>query len=224
MGYVESDIWGSRHIGELYSIYGAIRPVILARLAEFKRLGERGSEYDIFKELVFCLLTPQSRAENCWSAVEFLAGNNLLLAGDAATIATALRGVRFRYNKARYIVEARERFMIDGELKLRRFLTDVADPQGVRDWLVRTVKGLGYKEASHLLRNIGLGTNMAILDRHILKNLRILGVIDEIPASMTRKRYLAFERRMMRFACNVSIPLSHLDFVLWYKETGRVFK
>ena len=57
---------------EIYSIYESIRPAIIARLEGFRELKDRGSEEDIFKELVFCLLTPQSRAKLCWTAVENL--------------------------------------------------------------------------------------------------------------------------------------------------------
>ena len=45
--------------------------------------------------------------------------------------------------------------------------------------------GLGYKEASHFLRNIGLSEDIPILDRHILKNLVLLGAIDKVPSSIS---------------------------------------
>jgi len=60
----------------------------------------------------------------------------------------------------------------------------------MREWLIRSIRGIGYKEASHFLRNIGLGENLAILDRHILKNLKFFGVIEEIPASLPKKNIL----------------------------------
>ena len=209
---------------EIYSIYESIKPAIIARLEEFRELKDRGSEEEIFKELVFCLLTPQSRAELCWTAVENLAKQNLLLTGDSESIANSLIGVRFKATKAQYIIEARRKFMVDGVLRLKNRLCGFNDVRGARDWLAGNVQGLGYKEASHLLRNIGLGTDLAILDRHILKNLKLLGVIEEIPASLSRRRYLELEREMKDFSERIHIPLSHLDFVLWYKETGIVFK
>ena len=69
-----------------------------------------------------------------------------------------------------------------------------SDGRDLRAWLVREVKGLGWKEASHFLRNIGF-RDLAILDRHILRNLRRHGVIRTIPASLPEKRYLAIEGR-----------------------------
>src|SRR5439155_1300502 len=86
------------------------------------------------------------------------------------------------------------------------------------------VMGLGYKEASHFLRNIGLGEEFAILDRHILRNLARLKVIPEVPASITKKRYLEIEEKLRRFAADISIPMAELDLLFWSKETGWIFK
>lgn len=61
------------------------------------------------------------------------------------------------------------------------------------------IKGLGCKEASHFLRNIGLGNDMAILDIHILGNLKRYKVIEEIPSSISRKNYLNIEDKMRKF-------------------------
>jgi N-glycosylase/DNA lyase len=99
-----------------------------------------------------------------------------------------------------------------------------SDARDARDWLVQKVKGVGYKEASHFLRNIGYEEEFAILDRHILKNLKLLGVIEKIPNSLSKKRYLEIEKRMKEFAERIEIPMADLDLLLWYKETGMIFK
>ena len=83
---------------------------------------------------------------------------------------------------------------------------------------------MGYKEASHFLRNIGFADYLAILDRHILKNLKIFGIIEEIPKSLSKKKYLEIEEKMRNLANEVNIPLSHLDLLFWSKETGEIFK
>ena len=87
-----------------------------------------------------------------------------------------------------------------------------------------TFKGIGYKEASHFLRNIGFGKEIAILDRHILKNLVLFNVIDEVPKSITKKYYHEIEDKLLNFADAINISPDHLDFLLWYKEAGEVFK
>jgi N-glycosylase/DNA lyase len=88
---------------------------------------------------------------------------------------------------------------------------------------VENVKGLGYKESSHFLRNIGY-RNLAILDRHILKNLEKFGAIRTIPKSLTRKQYLKLEKQFHRFADAVGIPLDELDLLFWSLETGEILK
>jgi N-glycosylase/DNA lyase len=103
-------------------------------------------------------------------------------------------------------------------------LNSYPDIRECREWLVNNLTGLGYKEASHFLRNIGFGENIAILDRHILRNLCLLGVIPEIPEALSRAKYLRIEEKMSGFAAKIAIPLLHLDLLLWYKETGEIFK
>jgi N-glycosylase/DNA lyase len=83
---------------------------------------------------------------------------------------------------------------------------------------------MGFKEASHFLRNIGRGEDIAILDRHILKNLVKLGVINATPANLSEKTYLSIEEKMKAFSKRAKIPMAHLDLLLWFNETGKLFK
>ncbi|MBC8489232.1 MAG: hypothetical protein H8D45_24690 [Bacteroidetes bacterium] len=103
-------------------------------------------------------------------------------------------------------------------------MNDAGDVFEKRKWLVKNVKGIGFKEASHYLRNIGFVENIAILDRHILKNLKIYNVINEIPKSLTFGKYIRIENKMKDFSREINISLEFLDFVFWYKETGEIFK
>ncbi len=206
---------------ELMDLYNPVKAEIEARLGEFGRIWETASDEDLFRELVFCLLTPQSKARTCWKAVQRLDRKCMMAAGGPCEIQKELAGVRFNQRKAEYICLARLMFC---EKSLRATLAGFAGPQAAREWLVENVKGLGYKEASHFLRNIGLGEDLAILDRHILKNLALLGVIDEVPVSPTRRIYLEIEKKMMAFSQRAGIPMGQLDLLLWYKEAGEVFK
>jgi len=153
-----------------------------------------------------------------------LRDNGLLYEGDINEIRNELKGIRFKNNKAAYIVSARNFFSENGKINIRSLLREFSDVNEIREWLVKHIKGMGYKEASHFLRNIGLGKNIAILDRHILKNLKLFNVIQDIPISLSRKKYLEIEKRMREFSKRIQIPMEHLDFVLWFKETGEVFK
>jgi len=211
-------------IEEIVTFHRAQKEMIESRLAQFRRIWSDGSDRDLFAELAFCILTPQSKARTCWPAVERLREKGLLFVGTADEIEHELKNVRFKERKAGYIVSARELFTKDGRLSIRFVLEGFSSPLKTREWLVDNVLGLGYKEAGHFLRNIGLGEDLAILDRHILKNLVLLGIIDEIPKSLTKKRYLDIERRMTAFSKETEIPMGHLDMVLWSKETGEIFK
>jgi len=206
---------------ELMQQYNFVKPQIEARLMDFRRIWETATDEELFLELVFCLLTPQSRAKTCWKAVERLEQKCMIAEAAPAQISQELGGVRFHKRKGEYIFLARNIF---SSMSLKATLAGFSDPAAARQWLVENVKGLGYKEASHFLRNIGLGEDLAILDRHILKNLALLGVIKEVPTSLTKRAYLEIEKKMTAFSQEANIPLGHLDLLLWYKEAGEVFK
>ena len=212
-------------IKHLKKLYAAKREDIESRLSTFEKHRTRKNNDDsIFCELAFCLLTPQSKAKACWDAILRLRNDNILLHGSAYQIKNCLHCVRFHNKKAEYLISARNLFLQDKKTSIKKTLERFHDLHECRDWLVQHIKGLGYKEASHFLRNIGYGENIAILDRHILKNLCRLGIIHEIPQSLSRSQYLHIENKMAGFAKRIAIPLPHLDLLLWSTETGEIFK
>jgi len=214
---------GPTAIAEIKQLYQTQKEPIHNRLREFKEILQR-NDHDVFAELCFCLLTPQSSAKTCWAAVTRLKDKSLLLKGEPHELEPLLRDVRFNESKAKYIVEARQQFSKNGDLLVKPHLNSFVNPFELREWLVENVRGLGYKEASHFLRNVGLGEEFAILDRHILRNLKDLGVLPEIPTSLTKKRYLEIEEKVRRFSVEIGIPMADLDLLLWSKETGWIFK
>jgi len=206
---------------KLISEYNKKKDKIKNRLKEFKRIKDNRN---VFSELCFCILTPQSKAVYCDKAICFLKKSNLLFKGNKQAIAKKLKGfARFHNKKGEYLVGARTLFTNGKDLNIK-YKLDPLDTLKTRQWLVKNVKGLGYKEASHFLRNIGLGENMAILDVHILRSLKKLGVIEEIPGSITKKKYIDIENRMRGFSDKLNIPLGELDLLFWSNETGFVFK
>ncbi len=211
-----------KRLAELRKSYKERKREIRRRLRDFRKLW-RKSDRVVFAELCFCICTPQSRAVNCDRAVNRMARKGTLFRGGRKEIERGLAGVRFHRNKARWIVRARKLFTMKGKLNVKGGI-DPDNIAGTREWLVRNVKGLGYKEASHFLRNIGFGQDIAILDRHIMNNLKRLGVIDSIPNSMGTKRYKEIRDRMHKFAKAIGIPLGDLDLLFWSQETGHVFK
>lgn len=183
-----------------------------------------GTEKEVFAEIAFCILTPQSKAKNAWAAITKLVDNGLLYEGKADDIVEYLNVVRFKNNKSKYLIGLRELMTINGELQPKKILSSLGDTFEKREWILKNVKGMGLKEANHVLRNLGFGENIAILDRHILRNLAELNVIDEVPKSLTPKKYYEIEESMREYSKFSEIPMDELDLVLWYKEAGEVFK
>jgi len=196
------------------------------RLDHFKSIFNRSDRF-IFKELCFCLLTPQSKARTCDKAIENLYSNMLLFKGTEKDISDKIRNIRFRNNKAQYIILARDLFTESKTKKItikKTIQKYEKDIPALRLWLVKNIKGIGMKEASHFLRNIGKGKDIAILDRHILRNLKRYEIIDSIPKTITSKRYIDIENSVRKLSENTKIPMDALDLLFWSKETGEIFK
>jgi len=201
----------------LLLLYAERKHAIQARLSDFARVPQ--SEY--FYELAYCLMTPQSSAVHAERVVAVLRGQDFLETGfdPEQLLRTKEHYIRFHKNKSKYLLAIRQTL---GDILAA--LSNGHSSEVMREWLVNNVKGLGYKEASHFLRNIGRNDGLAILDRHILRNLRRYGVIRSIPESLSRKRYLSIERRFKRFAEMIGIPLDELDLLFWSNETGEIRK
>ncbi len=153
---------------------------------------------------------------------------SLLLDGGSKAMAKALKKAgahRFPNARPQYIVVTRDYFRADCGMKLRRRLRGFSDPLERRDWLAqeKQVKGLGYKEASHFLRNIGVKGH-AILDKHVMRCLCEVGVVDAPKPPSTRARYLAVEQELVRFAREIKVDFDELDLVLWSMKTGEILK
>lgn len=205
--------------------YSKFCGVIKERLSEFK--ANWHSDEKVFAELIFCLLTPQSKAVSCNKAV-----NELFSIGVESWNKEKIEGIlkgktRFYKQKALNILKAKELFFRKEKLAIRGILKEhwiEKDKFKMREWLIENVRGLGLKEASHFLRNIGFYENIAIIDRHILKNMKKYGVISEIPKAITKKKYYELEEKLRAFSNKIGIPMHELDLLFWASETGFVFK
>lgn len=207
----------NKDLEALRALYRDRRPMIRKRLAEFSAVPEN----DYFYEMAYCLLTPQSSAEHADRAVRELQARSFAEAGGDAeeVLRNPVQYIRFHRTKSRHLVLARETFPTVLEA-----LRNGHSAEALREWLVRNVKGFGYKEATHFLRNIGRNDGLAILDRHILRNLKRYGAIRAVPAALSRKTYLSIEARFRRFSETIGIPLDELDLLFWSMETGSIRK
>lgn len=192
-----------------------VKNLVDARIKEFQEIGNKSSD-EIFKELCFCILTANFNAEKCMKIHEEIEDELLTL--PQPQLAQKLRslGYRFPNKRAHYIVEARK------HKDTLEHVINTLDEIALREWLVKNIKGIGYKEASHFLRNIGF-TNLAIIDFHILNLLTRHRIIKK-PKTLTRKNYLEIEQTLKNIAEKLNLTLAELDLYLWYIETNKILK
>lgn len=211
-------------IEKIKAAHAERRAEILAKLAEFENIWKTETDERLWEEMVFCFFTGGCSARMGLRSIE--AVRLILLTGTHDELMNALVG-RHRYPRARsgYIVASRDFLQEHCGLKLRKKLNSFEDDLARRDWLVREkgIKGLGYKEASHYLRNIGL-KGYAILDKHILRSLAELGIIDDPKPPNTRTKYLDTEQKLKQLAELTEIDFDELDLVLWSMKTGEILK
>jgi len=201
---------------ELLNAYASRKEAILGRLDDFSAVP--ASEY--FYEILYCLLTPQSSAVNADRVVNTLRARGFMDTPFDPEPVLADRGhyIRFHKTKAVRLLLMRDQF--------DRTLTQLSNGHSshdLRTWLVDNVNGLGWKEASHFLRNIG-HRDLAILDRHILRHLVLNGVIRKVPPALTEKKYLAIENKFREFSLRAGISMDELDLLFWSMETGLILK
>ncbi|MDR3646727.1 MAG: N-glycosylase/DNA lyase [Candidatus Babeliales bacterium] len=187
--------------------------LIKERLKEFAHLHKQDNAA-WFSELCFCILTANSKAQSAIDIQKEI-GANGFLENSPEEIKTVIRkyGHRFHNNKTKYIIEARQ------FKDIKTIVQSFKSTKEARDFIAKNIKGLGYKEASHFLRNVGY-SDIAIIDRHILRWMLAENLIPEIPKTITKKHYLEFEAILEKF----SIPQDELDLIIWQHVTGKVLK
>jgi len=195
---------------KLLESYKKSKSQIKARLKDFE------NNKDYFYELCFCLLTPQSsakRADVCIQELKQLDFKNK----DINPVKILEKKIRFHNNKSNYLNEAKNNYK-----EIEKALNNIKDSKELREFLVKNIKGYGYKEASHFLRNIGF-KDYAIIDFHIVDILANYGLIEK-PKTLTPKKYLEIENVLRKLAQKTNTSLGELDLYLWYNETGKVLK
>jgi|SRR5437764_1711891 len=199
------------------SVYAERREAIRLRLDDFSNIAPT----DYFYELLFCILTPQSSAKNADAVIAKLKKDKFLELGfdPVPYLRDPKNYIRFHNVKSKRLLHIRT---IYHELP-PIILNDRSDVKKLREKVLQQIPGLGLKESSHFLRNIGI-RGLAILDRHILKHLKSLKIIGRIPSSLTPKRYFAIEKKWLKYSSEVGIPMDELDLLFWSMETGEIRK
>jgi N-glycosylase/DNA lyase len=206
---------------ELRLIYVEKKDLIRARLLEFKDVFENGDDKRVFKELVFCILT--SAVGPKVGLVSVNAVNDILMDGSEGEIYEQLQHVHKYPQRANYIVHTREYLKRDFYFKLRDLVLSFNDSIERRDFFAsnKDIKGIGYVQAGHFLRNIGF-SGYAILDKNIMRSLYELGVVNSSKPPTTKKKYLEIEAKVRTFADTLGIGVDELDLLLWSEMTGYI--
>lgn len=198
------------------------RAQILERLREFEQVAV--NDQKIFEELTFCILAANTSSKMSAKCVEVL--RSILLTAKPLQMKKKLVGIyRFINLRPAYIYHTRTYLEKEHGFELRKVLNSFQDPHARRDFLALNpdIKGIGYKEASHFLRNIGY-KGYCILDKHILNSLFELGVIPKVERPANKKKYLFIEEKMKTFCKKVKIDVDEMDLLLWSLKTGEILK
>ena len=193
-----------------------IREKIENRIKEFEEAG-RKKENEAFGELCFCLLTANFSAQRCIKIQKEMGRDFKILSESELASSLKKHGHRFPNTRAKYIYEARA---CENDL-----IKMIGDGKTRRKKLVKEIKGLGMKEASHYLRNMGF-KDVAIVDFHIIDLLKKENLIefDRKKQTLSEKKYLEIEKILEDLAKKLEMNLAELDLYLWYLETGKVLK
>ena len=211
-------------LNSIREAHAARREEIRRRLDEFAAVGTRREDRELWEEMVFCFFTGGCSAAMGLRSVEAI--RPVLMDGDHSQLANALAGShRYPNARAKYVIHSREFLKEQHNMEIGKILHSFDCPLERRDWLVREkgIKGLGYKEASHYLRNIGF-KGYAILDKHVLNCLAELKIIDEPKPPNTRTKYLTVEDKLRKLTRRLKIDFDELDLVLWSMKTGVILK
>ncbi len=211
-------------IKRIREVYKERELEIKTKTIEFETVWKSGNDERLWEEMVFCFFTGGCSAKMGLRSIEKV--KSILLDGKYDDFVEALSGThRYPLARSKYIIASRTFLNDNFKMKLRDKLSGFANNLERREWLVKEkgIKGLGYKEASHYLRNIGF-KGYAILDKHVLRCLAELKLIDEPKPPNTGFRYLTVENILKKFADEIGVDFDELDLVLWSMKTGEILK
>lgn len=193
-----------------------LKKIVNERMEEFSSFREARNE-EVFLELCFCFMTANFQAAKSWEIQNKIGSGFWTLSESELQLKLKELGHRFWPQRGSRIYEVRY-------LKntINEVLGKFEDELQMREWIVENLKGLGMKEASHFLRNIGY-FDVAIIDKHII-NILVYEKLIERPKILSMKKYLEIEEILRELGSKVNLSLGELDLYLWSEQTGKVLK
>ena len=133
----------------------------------------------------------------------------------------SLRKYRFPHTRARNIVNA-TKVLYQNDHDLLWVLRKSDSEQEARAFLAENIPGVGLKQASHFLRNIGYSRSLAIIDSHVMGFLIEMGAIrKEKIKIVTPEIYIRLEKVVKNLCDSLGVNLSIFDMAIWQYMRGR---
>lgn len=194
----------------------SVSSLVAKRMLDFEQMYLQGNS-EWFGEMCFCLLTANTSAQMGLKMQKALSYEDLAFLPQEQ-LAKKMNSLRCRFynRRSEFISLAREH--LDIKDKVKKF----SDEFEAREWLAENINGLGLKESSHFLRNVGY-KNVAILDKHVI-NLMLEHGLLEIPKKPVGKHYFLAEKKLARVCEKTGLCQGELDLYLWFMKTGKVMK
>lgn len=202
------------------------------------------SENKLLSELVLCILSSQEKYEVALSVMKELRKQNVLRVPKNKTEfrevkfqvksilqnpveyksneKTYSRRLRFFLKKAQYIIDTIENIYLN-DLTIREILRQEECIQETRKNIINYSCGLGPKQASMFLRNVGYHTEFAVLDKHVIDYMKMMGLTTVSERSFSNiSTYQKMEMKLKSYAESFNLNLLHLDLAIW--TTMRTLK
>lgn len=127
----------------------------------------------------------------------------------------------FPNSRANYIADTF--YFINGETDIGSIVYFSCGENEKRNMLIENIRGVGPKQASMIMRNLGLFGDFAVLDTHILDYLYIQGITEKRIISINNiVEYEKIEKRYCEYAKSIDVDSSILDISIWI--VMRVYK
>lgn len=195
-------------------------------------------EEGLWRELVSCILGSRTIYETSQASTVHLWNNRLLdpsrIVAEPeihereifAELSKAIYppfgengGRRYQYPKSRsrYIIESASRLYSEGCETLGETLSSHEDGEAARAVLAETLVGIGYKQASLFLRNVSHSRDLAILDTHVMRFMKLMKLVDNGRTLNLGKgtSYICVENALRDYAESIGKSLSALDLAIW---------
>lgn len=131
------------------------------------------------------------------------------------------RKYRFPNIRAKNIVGATETLYVKN-FGLVRILEKEKSEQETRCFLAKNISGVGLKEASHFLRNIGYSESLAIIDTHVIAFLEDIEALpQDTIRTVTPPIYMRLERILQELCISLNLNLSTFDMAIWHYMRGK---